>query len=95
MLQTRFIKMKNHIIKLLNNPKINIDDGLANTFGDSTGNELFEVSYAVISINMIFFKPLKIVEKFAGETLPSLRPISSKSELQYKFDKYTPILINL
>ena len=49
-------------------------------------SDLYEVSYALICMHIVFFKPIRIFEKFAGETLPSLRPISSVSELQYKFE---------
>lgn len=81
--------------QLIDSPSYFLDIKSSNDFNFDTGpdvqfglhlNDLYEVSYALICIHIIFFKPLRIIKKFSGEILPSLRPISTPSELQYKFE---------
>jgi predicted ATPase len=74
-----------YFLDIINYSKFNLEDGPNVLFGENI-NFLEEVSYALICINIIFIKPLKIIEKYSSDILPSLRPICTPTELQYKFE---------
>ena len=63
----------------------NFGDGPDIEFGVSI-DDVYQIEYAIVCLYILFFKPFRIFENFSGEILPSLRPISSSSELQYKFE---------
>jgi len=63
----------------------NFRDGPDIQFG-VTIDDVYQIEYAMVCLYILFFKPFRIFEDLSGEILPSLRPISSSSELQYKFE---------
>jgi energy-coupling factor transporter ATP-binding protein EcfA2 len=81
------INSADYVVELILGKEFNFEDGLMIRFGDSHLNEdISEISHVIISLYIIFFKILQIAEEYSGETLPSIRPISSKQQLHYKFE---------
>ena len=68
----------------INSFKFNFDDGPNIYFGDNI-KSLDEITYSLICLSILFFKPFNYVEQCSGDVLPSIRPISTPIELQYKF----------
>ena len=79
------IESPGYFLDIVNYFDFNLDNGPNILFGENI-KYLDEVSYALICVNIIFMKPLKIIEKYSSDILPSLRPISTPKELQYKFE---------
>jgi len=44
-----------------------------------------EASYALICVYIAFVKPFLVIERFSGDTVPGIRPISSPKELTFHF----------
>jgi hypothetical protein len=44
-----------------------------------------EAAYALICIYIAFAKPFQVMERFGGETMPGIRPISTAAELTFNF----------
>jgi hypothetical protein len=44
-----------------------------------------EASYALICVYIAFVKPFLVIERFGGDTMPGIRPISSPKELTFNF----------
>jgi len=61
-----------------------LNDGPSIQF-DRYLSEPEEAAYALICVYIAFAKPFLVIERFGGETMPGIRPISTAAELSFNF----------